>query len=101
MADQIATQPMASRKPQSMSQDLTSLTERIDKLLQSDIVLKVKDLGITGNDLIEEMGIEEGPSVGIILEFLLETVIDDPTQNERSRLLEISRKFYQQKMKDD
>jgi tRNA nucleotidyltransferase (CCA-adding enzyme) len=48
---------------------------------------RLRDLAITGDDLIE-LGIEPGPGLGRALQQLLETVVDDPTLNTREQLLE-------------
>ena len=53
--------------------------------------LSVNDLAIDGGDLME-LGIPPGPAIGSLLRRLLDTVIDDPTQNERERLIEIARR---------
>ena len=43
-----------------------------------------------GGDLAS-IGIAPGPAMGAMLKELLETVIDDPSLNERERLLDIAR----------
>ncbi|MGH2933187.1 MAG: CCA tRNA nucleotidyltransferase [Gaiellaceae bacterium] len=48
---------------------------------------RLRDLAVTGDDLIE-LGIEPGPELGRALQQLLETVVDDPTLNTREQLLE-------------
>ena len=54
--------------------------------------LKVTDLAINGNDLIE-MGLEPGPLFGQILNRLLEEVLDRPERNNREYLLEKARRL--------
>ena len=49
----------------------------------------VKDLKVGGNELAA-IGIPRGPAMGKILNELLETVLDDPDQNEVGRLLSIA-----------
>ena len=41
----------------------------------------------TATDLIAELGLQEGPLLGRILDDLLEAVIADPARNERPTLL--------------
>ena len=47
----------------------------------------IKDLAISGNDLIE-LGIEKGPKIGEILNSLLEEVMDEILPNEHEKLIE-------------
>lgn len=69
------------------------LDTRIKKILESDDCLTVKDLEINGKDLME-LGIPRGPLFSQILNYLLETVLDDPNQNSSKQLKTIAMKFY-------
>ena len=55
-------------------------------------VLGLKDLAINGKDLMAA-GIPAGKQLGTILNQLLETVLDDPSQNNREQLLTIATKL--------
>lgn len=66
--------------------------ERISEVRQKDIALKITDLKVTGNDLMEA-GVPKGPEVGTILNALLEKVLDDPMLNTREKLLEEAEKL--------
>jgi tRNA nucleotidyltransferase (CCA-adding enzyme) len=70
-----------------ISTSLIALEKRIEEVLAKDRALSLKDLTVKGDDLIAELGIPGGPKIGIILGVLLESVLDDPGQNERERLL--------------
>jgi putative nucleotidyltransferase with HDIG domain len=72
---------------------LADLADRVDKVLASGRAFTVKDLAVSGKDLME-VGIESGKMMGIILKELLETVLDDPEQNTREQLLEIAKNIY-------
>jgi putative nucleotidyltransferase with HDIG domain len=48
-------------------------------------------LAIDGHDLQRELGMAPGPEIGAILDRLTEVVLDDPSRNERSILLELAR----------
>ena len=54
--------------------------------------LSLKDLAVTGKDLIAD-GMEPGPEIGRVLEHLLELVLDYPEKNEHDVLMEESRKY--------
>ena len=68
---------------------LIELKDRVSALLEQDNALSLKDLKINGNDLIL-LGVK-GRQIGIILNDLFQTVIDDPKMNTKEKLLEISK----------
>lgn len=49
------------------------------------------DLALTGTDLLEA-GIPRGPELGRMLDYLLERVLEDPSLNQRNRLLALTAK---------
>jgi putative nucleotidyltransferase with HDIG domain len=71
---------------------LNSLQKRIEETLKRSSALSLKDLALSGRDLIAA-GIPPGKHMGIILNELLETVLDDPSLNTREKLLEIAGKI--------
>ncbi len=75
--------PKTSFKPG----EIEALQKRISEVRKKDMALKISDLDITGDDLIE-FGVKEGPEVGKILNELLEIVIEDPLMNDKEKLLE-------------
>jgi len=72
---------------------LQSLRKRVHALTSGKTPLSRTDLAIDGNDLVSDCGIPRGPKIGIILEELLQTCLDDPSQNDRETLITIARKF--------
>ena len=56
------------------------------EILRDGDCLSVKDLAADGTDLIRA-GVPEGPQVGRILKELLESVMDDTLENEKSALI--------------
>ena len=66
---------------------LAELRHRIDEQLAADIALDRSDLAVDGADLIEELGLSPGPTIGRLLEELLEQVIANPVLNDRPTLL--------------
>ncbi len=69
------------------------LRQRVADVLAADTALTVKDLAIGGRDVMQTLGIPPGPTVGRILESLLERVLDDPALNEPERLLALAREL--------
>lgn len=63
------------------------LKARSEKLIADGAALSTRDLAVRGNDLMSELGLKPGPTIGKILERLLEVVTDDPSLNERAALL--------------
>jgi tRNA nucleotidyltransferase/poly(A) polymerase len=68
---------------------LIPMINRVEAALAESRVLSLKDLAVTGKDLIEA-GIRPGKTMGIILKELLEAAVEDPELNTREKLLEIA-----------
>lgn len=66
---------------------LDELRQRVHEQLEAEVVLDRADLAINGDDLIAELGLATGPSLGRILDALLDRVIADPELNDRPTLL--------------
>jgi poly(A) polymerase/tRNA nucleotidyltransferase (CCA-adding enzyme) len=60
---------------------------RAKAILQGHHAVDTRDLAVDGHDVMEVLGIPEGPRVGRFLRALLETVLEDPSTNEREYLL--------------
>jgi len=71
-------------------------SKRIDEVLAEGRAFSLKDLAVSGNDLMT-IGIPSGKMMGLILKELLETVLDDPAQNTREKLLEIALRVYNER----
>jgi hypothetical protein len=63
----------------------------VAKVIQQGAAFSIKDLAIDGRTLMTELGVKPGPDIGRILRALLEEVVDDPTLNSQSMLLERAR----------
>lgn len=73
--------------------EIEVLAERVSEVRAKEMALKVTDLDITGQDLMQELGIEPGPQLGEILNHLLDQVIEEPLLNEKSQLLELAKHY--------
>jgi tRNA nucleotidyltransferase (CCA-adding enzyme) len=51
----------------------------------------LKKLNINGNDIMKELNLRPGKQVGFVLNKLLDMVIDEQIENEKSELLKASR----------
>jgi poly(A) polymerase/tRNA nucleotidyltransferase (CCA-adding enzyme) len=70
---------------------LAALEERVQAVLSAQVAIKVTDLAIGGQRVMQVLGIGPGPAVGRALEQLLERVLDDPSLNEPATLEELLR----------
>ena len=59
--------------------------ELYEKIITRGDCLTMKDLALSGRDLME-MGYEPGPELGLILNRLLTLVLEDPSRNNREEL---------------
>ena len=73
---------------------IEQLVERVNKVLEKGNAFTIKNLAVSGNDLMA-IGIPGGKMIGVILKELLETVLDDPAQNTKDKLLEIAKKMFE------
>jgi len=86
------TYGLAGKEPSSSF--LAPLERRVEETLKQGRVFTLKDLAVSGRDLMT-LGVSPGKYMGIILSELLETVLDDPEMNTREKLLEIAGKINQ------
>ncbi|WP_179948122.1 CCA tRNA nucleotidyltransferase [Geosporobacter ferrireducens] len=68
------------------------LKEAVEKVLNEKQPLSVKELEISGYDLMQ-LGISQGKRIGEILNELMEIVLDYPEFNEKEKLLELAREI--------
>lgn len=73
--------------------DLSELEERLRALLAAGAALSVRDLALSGRDVMELLDRPAGPHVGRLLHQLLERVIEDPALNTRERLTPLLREL--------
>ena len=66
---------------------LGELRSRVAAELAASVVLDRSRLAVSGDDLIAELGLPQGPRLGRILDELLERVIAEPRLNDRAALL--------------
>ena len=69
------------------------ISDRVKLILKNNEPLYIKDLAVTGSDLMTHLNIKPGKIIGEILTFLLESVLDDKNLNNKESLLEIAENF--------
>jgi putative nucleotidyltransferase with HDIG domain len=70
---------------------LAELRRRVGEQLAADVALDRAGLVVDGDDLITELGLRPGPTIGRVLDELVERVIADPALNDRPTLLLLAR----------
>jgi len=83
---------------QDISPALIAFEKRLESHQAQEKAIGMKDLQVDGQDIMEALGIGPGPKIGAILGCLLESVLDDPSLNQRQTLLEIARRFYRERL---
>ena len=76
-------------------QNLSEIESIYEQILEKQQCFTLKQLAVTGRDLIAE-GIPAGPRLGEILEKLLEEVLEEPEKNEREWLMSRALEIYQE-----
>ena len=74
---------------------LDSLRGRINSQLAKLTALGTADLAVSGREVMEALGIGQGPLVGEILRRLLDAVVEEPPLNENHKLMNLVRLKYQ------
>lgn len=82
-ADRIAS----GTRQGDLGEETIAILQAIERLLASDAALKIKDLAVTGRDVMQALNIMRGPAVGRALEDLLQEVLEEPSRNNREWLL--------------
>jgi len=67
--------------------------EHIIEVYEKSKALSVKDLDISGDDLIEYFNLKPGPTVGHVLNYLLGLVIEDQNLNRKNKLLDEAKNY--------
>ena len=75
---------------EAQAHGLGELRARVRDQLAAKAVLDLRHLAVDGDDLMAELGLTPGPTLGRILDALLERVVGDPALNDRATLLLIA-----------
>lgn len=71
-------------------ENLAGLKAYYEQIMEEQQCLTLKDLAVTGKDLIEN-GMKPGRELGDMLSYLLDCVLENPERNERETLLMLAR----------
>lgn len=78
-----------TRDLEEVKQLIDSYYQRIDRVLSEKPPVKFDDLAIDGNDIMAIMGLPPGKEVGKLKQWLMESVIEDPSLNTKEQLEEM------------
>lgn len=84
---------IGSGKRKGYSRIIEEFKHRIKKMKDEESVFKIKDLNITGNDIMKIRQIKPSPLVGKILEYLMQLVLDDPKLNTNEQLVQLVKDY--------
>ncbi len=94
------------RRADVIAQGMGGKTDDVDELelrIKNEINKKspfgLKDLAIDGTVIMKKLKLKPGPKVGEILNYLLETVLDEPQKNSQRVLEKLAKEYYQGKKK--
>ena len=73
-------------------ENLNDYGREYERIMREGECCSLRTLAVSGRDLIE-LGIKPGPVMGEILGMLLERVLEDPSLNEKKKLLSIAEEF--------
>ena len=73
--------------------DGIELKKRVSSVLESGDPLDIKDLAVNGSQLMEELHMEKGRTIGRLLRHLLDCVLDRPEFNNQETLLKLGRNW--------
>jgi poly(A) polymerase/tRNA nucleotidyltransferase (CCA-adding enzyme) len=79
---------------EGLPQPIYELEKRIQKIIEEENAITVRDLDIDGNIIMSEFGIAPGPMIGKILNELLEVILDNPEFNNREYLVSKAREIF-------
>lgn len=71
---------------------LLNIENRLKNIINSKEPLSIKDLNISGKDIIN-LGIKPGKEIGIILNKLLELVLENPELNSKDKLIDYAERM--------
>ncbi len=78
----------------AVADDAPELRERVDAVIAAGDPLYVGELGVSGGDVMQILGIAPGRVIGQVLARVLDAVLDDPSLNEAARLESLVRQAH-------
>ena len=83
---------LASAPPHDLDK-VEKLKKRTDIIIKEGNPLYIKDLKVTGEDIMNTFHLKPGKHIGDILNHLLEKVLENPELNNKNKLLDIAKDY--------
>ena len=77
---------------------LNRLRKRIRIEIEKADAFAVKDLAISGHDVMDLLGLPPGPQIGEALEYLLQRVLEEPALNDKEKLVDLLKEYAAEKV---
>lgn len=74
---------------------------RIRKVYRESSAHSLRDLKVSGKDIMENLDVPAGPNVGKVIKYLFDVVEDSPDVNTRDQLLDLAAKFLKENERDN
>ncbi len=71
---------------------LSELKERVEEIMGKPLAVETRDLAIDGHRVMEALGLGPGPSIGRVLDELMEKITDQPELNTEEKLIALLKK---------
>ncbi|MBC7342731.1 MAG: CCA tRNA nucleotidyltransferase [Clostridia bacterium] len=73
------------------------MREEVERIRAAREAITLKSLAVNGHDVMDALGLKPGPLVGQVLNWLLDQVLEDPTINNKEKLLALAKEFLAQR----
>jgi len=80
---------LASLPDNEQLEDIETLKLKVEKEIKNESAFSIKDLDISGEDIMKILNIPPGPKVGEVLKSLFDKVMDNPELNEKETLIKL------------
>lgn len=90
----------SGKRKDKESRAIPKLLNRIEKQIEAENAITVRDLHINGSDLMTEFQLRPSPFIGELLNYLLELILDDPSLNEYDMLSNMSKQYIEESKKN-
>jgi tRNA nucleotidyltransferase (CCA-adding enzyme) len=94
-ADQIG---MCRENAQAFPEGLAQFASRVRAVTEQGRAFTLSRLAVNGDDLMRGLSLRPGPLVGVLLNELLQAVLEDPSMNERERLLDMAGRIWRERL---
>ena len=80
---------LASRFPEIRLEEINIVEVKAMDIIESKVPLSIRELAISGSDLMEEFSLKQGEEIGNMLKFLLDKTLESPQLNSKEKLIAI------------